>query len=59
MKKPTAQIGQGRSNKPGLSIFAFPIGIRKSGDKASSDISNAVPYNISFSSTITATNTVQ
>jgi len=49
------QNGQKCNEKPALSIFAFPIGIRKSGDKASSGMSNAVPYNISFSSTITAT----
>ncbi len=40
---------------PGLSIFAFPIGIKKSGDIASCDMGNERPYIISFSKTTTLT----
>lgn len=34
---------------PSLSILLFPIGIRKSGERASSEISKGDPYIISFS----------
>lgn len=34
---------------PSLSILLFPIGIRKSGERASSEISKEDPYIISFS----------
>lgn len=40
-------------NPPGLSIFAFPIGMRKSLDWDSSDMSNATPYISSFSKNTT------
>ena len=42
---------------PGLSILALPIGIKKSGLIASSDISNWAPYMTSFSRTTTVKDT--
>lgn len=39
---------------PSLSILLFPIGIRKSGERASSEISKEDPYIISFSKQTTA-----
>ena len=42
-------------NPPSLSTLALPIGTTKSGDRASSDTSNDVPYMISFSKTTTET----
>lgn len=47
------QMTKAVENLPGLSILALPMGIKKSGLIASSDISNCAPYMTSFSRTTT------